>query len=95
MRTLYTCSACACQWYILFTHVDGEEESLTDKLRSILAQMEFTYVVRSWDQQGVPFRTYLYVPEVHPNLGNVSHEREDEGHVYKVHVYMWHSYNKV
>ena len=70
----------------MFTHVDGEEESLTDKLHSILAQMEFTYVVRSWDQQGVPFRTYPYVPEVHSNLGKLFHEREDEGHVYKVHV---------
>ncbi|XP_064389547.1 uncharacterized protein LOC135337544 isoform X2 [Halichondria panicea] len=62
---------------------DGESESLDDKLRSILAQMEFTHVVRSWDQKGVPFRTYIYVPEEHPELGTVFHEREDEGHVYK------------
>ena len=65
-------------------YLDGESESLDDKLRSILAQMEFTHVVRSWDQKGVPFRTYIYVPEEHPELGTVFHEREDEGHVYKV-----------
>ena len=69
---------------LCYLHLDGEEESMDDKLHSILAQMEFQYVVRSWDLKGVPFRTYLYVPEQHPQLGTVFHEREDEGHVFKV-----------
>lgn len=41
-------------------------------------------MVRSWDEQGVPFLAYLYVPGKHPEVGSVFHEREDEGHVYKV-----------
>ena len=53
-------------------------------LRSILAQLEFTYIVRQYDDSGVPFRTHLYVPEVHPDSGTIFLEREDEGHVLKV-----------
>ncbi|XP_064406629.1 uncharacterized protein LOC135351537 [Halichondria panicea] len=60
-----------------------EDEELPDKLRSILAQYEFAKTIKSWDAKGVPFSTYLYVPEVHPILKTVFHEREDEGHVYK------------
>lgn len=55
-------------------------------LRSILAQMEFRYVIRQYDDGGIPFRTYLHVPEVHPETGTTFLEREDEGHVLKVHV---------
>lgn len=53
-------------------------------MRSILAQMEFTYVVRQHDDHGVPFRTHLLVPEVHPDTGMTFLEQEDEGHVLKV-----------
>ena len=38
-------------------------------LRLILAQLEFTHIVRQYNDNGVPFRTYLYVPEVHPDSG--------------------------
>ena len=62
-----------------------EEESDVDMLRSILAQLEFQHVVRNYDKSGVPFRTYLHVPEIHPDSGMVFYEREDEGHVLKVH----------
>ena len=41
-------------------------------------------MVKSWDAQGVPFSTYLYVPEEHPITKATFHEREDEGHVFKV-----------
>ena len=66
----------------------GEVETLDDQLRSILAQWENCYQVCLWDEKGVPFRTFMYVPEIHPVLGTEFHEREDEGHVYKVHVHV-------
>ena len=53
-------------------------------MRSILAQFEFAKTIKAWDVRGVPFSTYFYVPEVHPVLKTVFHEREDEGHVFKV-----------
>ena len=53
-------------------------------LRSILAQLEFTHLVKQYDESGVPFRTHLHVPEVHPDTNTVFLEREDEGHVLKV-----------
>ena len=62
----------------------GEKEELPDKLRFILAQCEFAKIIKSWDAKGVPFSTYLYVPEVHPIVNDVFNEREDEGHVFKV-----------
>ena len=48
-----------------FYLVIGKTEERVDMLRSILAQMEYQYRVREWDQKGVPFRTYMYVPEIH------------------------------
>lgn len=53
-------------------------------LRSILAQMEYSYEVCKWDAVGVPFRTFMYVPETHPITQEPFLEREDEGHVFKV-----------
>lgn len=67
----------------------GEDESEDDKLRSILAQLEFQHLIRSYDSKGVPFRTFLYVPELHPLLNEEFHEREDEGHVFKVNEMYW------
>ncbi len=46
--------------------------------------MEYSYEIRKWEEKGVPFRTHLYVPEVHPVTKARFHEREDEGHVFKV-----------
>ena len=62
----------------------GEDETTVNKVRSILAHLEYTHQIRKWNDSGVPFRTYIYVPEVHPLLGTEFHEREDEGHVFKV-----------
>ena len=62
----------------------GQEETEIEKLRSNLAQREFTYVVRQYDKRKIPFRTHLHVPETHPDTGAVFLEREDEGHVLKV-----------
>lgn len=64
----------------------GSRETTVEKLRSILAQMEYTYKVQTWDKKGVPFRTHMYVPEVNPITGMEFHEREDEAHVFKVRV---------
>ena len=53
-------------------------------LRSILAQLEFSHLIRKFDDEGTPFRTHLYVPECHPCAGTTFYEREDEAHVLKV-----------
>ena len=50
-------------------------------LRSILAQLEYRHQICTWDEKGVPFRTYMYVPEVHKVTNSVFHEREDFAHV--------------
>ncbi len=65
-------------------HLDCTEE-VKEQMKSILAQMDYTYQVRRWTE-GVPFCSHLYVPEVHPETGAEFHEREDEGHVFKVRV---------
>ena len=75
-------------WCIMHKfYIAGEEEDDVDILRSILAQLEYRHQVCSWDEKGVPFRTFMYVPEVHPITNKVFHEREDFGHVLKVHVF--------
>ena len=53
-------------------------------LRSILAQLEYHYIVQKYESQGVPFTSHLHVPEVHPLTDKVFFEREDEAHVLKV-----------
>ena len=63
----------------------GKTESTADKLRSVLAQLEFSYRIRHYhDIVGVPFRYHLYVPEAHTITNLPICEREDEGHVFKV-----------
>ena len=57
-----------------------------EKLRSILSQLEYTYVIREWTDRGVPFQYHFYVPEVLPESGMPFLEREDEAHVFKVTV---------
>jgi hypothetical protein len=61
----------------------GKEETQVEMFRSVLAQLEFTYIVQKYDASGVPFTTHLHVPEVHPLTGSIFYEREDEGHVLK------------
>ena len=62
----------------------GKEETTVDMLRSILAQLEFTAIVRDYTKNGIPFDTHLHVPEVHEFTGDVILQREDEGHLFKV-----------
>ena len=49
-----------------------------------MAQLDYCYKVCQYDCQGIPFRTYLYVPEIHPDTGMPFSEREDEAHLLKV-----------
>lgn len=69
--------------YILL-NTAGKEETQEDKLRSTVAQMEYRHQIHQWVEKGVPFTTHLYVPETHPLTRATFHEREDEGHVFKV-----------
>ena len=63
----------------------GKTETDTEAMRSILAQLEFSHLVRDYsDRLGVPFRHHLYVPETHPITNTPFCEREDEAHVLKV-----------
>ena len=62
----------------------GQDERLADKLRSILAQFQFKYEVELYAAKGIPFNTYLYVPEEHPETKATFYEREDEAHLIKV-----------
>jgi hypothetical protein len=59
----------------------GREETTLEKIRSILAQLEYRYLVEYWEMKGV---SNIHVPEVHPLTGLMFCEREDEGHVLKV-----------
>ena len=52
--------------------------------RSVLAQLEYHHIVCTWQEDGVPFKKHLYVPEVHPDTADIFCEWEDEGHVFKV-----------
>ena len=63
-----------------------KEETQTDMLRSILAQLEFAHIIHEYDNHGVEFRSHLHVSEVHPLTGETFLEREDEGHVLKVYL---------
>lgn len=65
-----------------------QPENMTDQMKSILAQMEFTHEILSWESKGVQFCTYLYVPEVHPETHTVFCECEDEAHVLKVYKFL-------
>lgn len=62
----------------------GELETVTDMMRSILAQLEFKYQILEWEKKGVPFRQYIYVPEIHPVSKQVYCDMGDEAHVLKV-----------
>ena len=64
--------------------ISGKTEDTAEKYTSVLAQLDFTFEVRSWTAKGVPFSSKLYVPETHPVTQQGFCEREDEGHVLKV-----------
>lgn len=62
----------------------GQTETYVTKMRSILAQYDYKKAILEWEKKGVPFRTYLYVPEVIDITNEKFHQREDEGHMLKV-----------
>ena len=64
----------------------GKDETKVEKLRSILAQLEYAHSVNLLHSKGAHFKDHLYVPEVHPITGIEFCEREDEGHIFKVHA---------
>ena len=53
-------------------------------MRSILAQLDYSYQILQLEQQGVNFRVHLHVPEIHSLTHTTFCEREDEAHVFKV-----------
>ena len=70
----------------------GKCESTVEKLRAILAQLEFQHLEQLYhDARDVLFRSHLYVPEVHPVTNLPFCEREDEGHVLKVTMLCMHT----
>lgn len=77
----YACTTKSCHSFS-----SGEKETLHAKLKSILAQLEYTYQVRSWQSKGVPFDMAMYVPENHPESGDVFYEHEDAAHLLKVYT---------
>ena len=52
-----------------FCILDKEKEDIVDKLKSILAQLEYTHEIRKWQEASVPFHIHFYVPECHPEIG--------------------------
>lgn len=56
---------------------DGVKEEMIDMLQSILVQFKYQYQVCLWESKGVPFHTYLYVPEKHPLTAKEFYEWED------------------
>lgn len=64
----------------------GQIETEEIKLRSILAQLDYHSRIIYWSQKGILFQVYMYVPETNPITESDFHEREDEGHVLKVHI---------
>ena len=59
------------------------EESLLDKLRSLVATYTFRNRVRELQDEGVYFTKHLYVPEVDPVTSSVRHDRADHNHLLK------------
>ena len=78
MNSFTTFIFAACVYY------SGKDEGITEQMRSILAQFEFTNLVLEWTSKGVPFQTHLYVPEVQPVTNLTFCESEDEAHVLNV-----------
>ena len=45
---------------------------------------QYWHSIGMYEAKGVMFKTYLYVPEKHPQTNNTSYEWEDEAHLIKV-----------
>lgn len=71
---------------IIYTQFLAERttETYDDKLKSVLAQLDFSHQVLDYDSRGIRFRTHIYIPEIHPVSCSEYHEREDDAHVLKV-----------
>ena len=52
--------------FMLFSFTIGKNEDFEDKLRSILAQFHYVHEIEKYEAMGIPFKTYKYVPEHHP-----------------------------
>lgn len=53
----------------------------------MLAQLDFTHIVQTYNATGILFRTHLHVPVIHPTTGSIFYERQDEGNAFKVSVF--------
>ena len=56
---------------------------MLDKLGSVVATYQFRCDVQYWEDQGVDFCLYMYVPEVDPVTGDIHPERADHNHLLK------------
>lgn len=59
------------------------DESLLDKLRSIVATYTFRSHIKELQQEGVDFSQHLYVPEVDPVTEQVRYDSADHNHLSK------------
>lgn len=69
--------------YVPHTYRRNVPESFIDKLRSIIATCIFRASISHWQDQGVDFSSYMYVPEKDPTTNDYHHEREDHCHILK------------
>jgi len=49
----------------------GKSEDFEDKLRSILAQFHYVQEIEKYEAKGIPFKTYMYIPEHHPETNDL------------------------
>ena len=75
------------EWYVntskLIALLEFHKEALKPSYDQFWHNLSFA--IRYWSMKtGVPFRTHLYVPEVHPVSGQEYHEKVDDAHVLKV-----------
>ena len=59
------------------------QETMLDKLRSIVATFVYRHTIQEFKQEGVDFIQHLYVPEVDPTTDEERHDRGDHNHIYK------------
>ena len=69
--------------YVPHTYRRNVPESFIDKLRSIIATCIFRASISQWQDQGVDFSSYMYVPEKDPTTNDYHHERKDHCHILK------------
>ena len=87
---IHTCMHLYVKFIIhIILHTTGKSETKVDMLRSVFAQLDYSYQINRWDSLGVPFKTHLHVPERHPDIDSVFCERVDEDHVFKVFKFMY------